>query len=598
MTPRVLLRDRREGLWLALSEPCATFVARDASAVVPVVEAAADAARSGARHVAGFLTYEAAPALDPALTVRTPGRLPLAWFTAFAQATPVPAPTPCGPLPQLHWRPSLDESAYRRAIATIRELIRAGDTYQVNFSYRLRAELDAATRADPARVFAAMVARQPDGLGAYIETDDWAIACASHELFFAWQDGRVVSRPMKGTAERGADPAADHGRRAWLAASAKNRAENLMITDMVRNDLGRIARPGSVQTTDLFALEQHPTLWQMTSTVSAATDTDLVGILRALFPAASITGAPKRRTMEIIRTLESDPRQIYTGTIGYLRPDGSAQFNVAIRTAAIDRHTGIAEYGVGGGIVWDSDADEEYAESRAKALIVAPAAFELLETLRWSPDAGYAYLDRHLARLARSARYFAFPFDEARIRRALDDAAAGFPPAAQRVRLLLDARGVPTLQHAELAPLPADYRVALAPEPCAVLDSPFVCNKTTNRTLYDRARSSVADVDDVLLWNTRGELTESCIANLVVELDGERVTPPVSSGLLPGVLREHLLESGLVRERVVHRDDLARCTGIWLVNALRGMWPARLVVPDAGDAAYTARSTGPGAAVR
>ena len=218
--------------------------------------------------------------------------------------------------------------------------------------------------------------------------------------------------------------------------------------------------------------------------------------------------------------------------------------------------------------------------------------------MRWSPKAGYAYLDRHLTRLARSARYFAFPFGETRIRRALDDAAAGFPPVAQRVRLLLDARGVPTVQHAELAPLPVDYRVALAPAPSAVLDSPFALHKTTNRTLYEQARKSVSDVDDVLLWNARGELTESCIANLVVELDGERVTPPVSSGLLPGVLREHLLESGQVRERVVHRDVLARCTGIWLANALRGMWPVRLVLPDAGDAAYTARSTGPEEAIR
>jgi para-aminobenzoate synthetase/4-amino-4-deoxychorismate lyase len=306
---------------------------------------------------------------------------------------------------------------------------------------------------------------------------------------------------------------------------------------MVRNDLGRIAATGSVLTTALFELERYPTLWQMTSTVEADTDADLTGTLRALFPAASITGAPKRRAMQIIRDLEGDPRQIYTGTIGYLRPDGSAQFNVAIRTVLVDKAAGTAEYGVGGGIVWDSDPDEEFAESRTKALIVGNRTpdFDLLETLGWTPAVGYLRLEQHLERLADAADYFGYPFDHARVLE------------------------------------------ALAPAPLPVEHDPFVRHKTTHRSIYERARQLVPDVDDVLLWNTRGELTESTIANILVELDGEWVTPPVSSGLLPGIGRRELLASGQVRERLVLATDLSRCTRLALVNDLRGRWPVRLV---------------------
>jgi para-aminobenzoate synthetase/4-amino-4-deoxychorismate lyase len=423
------------------------------------------------------------------------------------------------------------------------------------------------------------VQRQPDGFGAFIDTADWAVLCASHELFFTREGSRIVSRPMKGTAARGADQSEDQAQAAWLAASAKNRAENLMITDMVRNDLGRIARTGSVHCHDVFALERHPTLWQMTSTVTAESDAGLAELLRALFPAASITGAPKRRAMEIIRELETTPRELYTGSIGYLRPDGSAQFNVAIRTVLVDKATGSAEYGVGGGIVWDSDPDAEHAESRTKALILGAGTppFELLETLRWTPDAGFLNRTEHLARLAAGADHFGYAFDIEHVTEALAAAARAFPPRPRRVRLLLDRSGRISVTDTDLSPLPTDYRVALCPVPSPVIRNPFVLHKTTHRVLHDQARNLVPGVDDVLLWNERGELTESTIANVVLELDGEWVTPPVASGLLPGVGRRLLLESGQVRERVITTTDLQRATGITLVNSLRGRWPVRLV---------------------
>jgi len=578
MSPQVLLRDQRAGQWLQLEDPRVELVARAPDEVIAVVQQAEAHARAGL-HVAGFMGYEAAAAFDQGLRTHAPGSLPLAWFVGFSHAGAVPPPSARQAPPQMKWTPDITEVAYRQALAAIRELIAAGDTYQVNFSYRLRAWLDPPGLQRLPALFASMVARQPDGLGAYIETGQWAILCASHELFFDVADGRICSRPMKGTVARGADPDKDAAQARWLAASAKNRAENLMITDMVRNDLGRIARPGTVRTSALFEIERYPTLWQMTSTVTAISDADLTAILRALFPAASITGAPKRRTMEIIRALEATPRQIYTGTIGYLRPDGSAQFNVAIRTALVDKRTGAAEYGVGGGIVWDSEPTEEFAESRAKSLIVdTPApSFELLETLLWTPTAGYARLPAHFERLGRSAAYFDYPFDQGKITRALEQAATGFPATPCRVRLRLDARGDPCVNHTELTPLPTDYRVKLARSALPLAGDPFVLNKTTHRVLYDQARARVADADDVLLWNSRGELTESTIGNLIVELDGQWFTPPTSSGLLPGVYRQHLLESGQVRERVLYRDDLHRASQIMLANSVRGLWPIRII---------------------
>jgi para-aminobenzoate synthetase/4-amino-4-deoxychorismate lyase len=574
---RAFVRDPAGNGWLRFEQPHRVLVARGPAAVATVLESAERLARVERHHVVGFLTYEAASALSPVLATRPPGPLPLAWFAVFGEPERIVLPEPRAPL--TGWTSSLDTADYHRAIATIRNLIAAGDTYQVNFSYRLRTSLDALQNGQLEHVFAALVQQQPDGFGAFIETAEWAILSASHELFFDWRPPHIVSRPMKGTVARGADAAADAANAAWLASSAKNRAENLMITDMVRNDLGRIARPGSVRASALFAAARHPTLWQLTSTVEAETTASLVEIMRALFPAASITGAPKRRAMEIIRDLETDARGIYTGTIGRLRPDGSACFNVAIRTVFVDRSRGLAEYGVGGGIVWDSDADDEYAETRAKSLIVnaAQPQFELLETLRWDRANGYVRLDLHLERLAAAASYFGYPVDMAAVRNVLATAAAAWSPHVHRVRLLINARGCVRVSATVLQPLPADYRVALAPNPLPVDDDPFIRHKTTHRPIYETARASAPQADDVLLWNERGELTESTIANLVVELDGEWVTPPASCGLLPGVQRRELLESGRICERVVLISDLPRCTGLALVNSLRGWWTFRLV---------------------
>ena len=281
----------------------------DARQVADIIDAVARRTVAEGLHAVGFISYEAAPGLNPEQSTADPGWLPLCWFALFQDCTHQSPPEPTSRLPVLSWAPTVAEDRFCEQVERIRDYIAAGDTYQVNFSYRLRAEIDATLASCPYPLFASMLSQQRDGYGAYIDTSNWTICCASHELFFERRGNRLVSRPMKGTVRRGTGPEEDEQLAAWLQRSAKNRAENLMITDMVRNDLGRIAETGSVRTEKLFELEPYPTLWQMTSTVSGRTESTLLDVLRALVPAASITGGPKHRTMELIRDLESEPRE-------------------------------------------------------------------------------------------------------------------------------------------------------------------------------------------------------------------------------------------------------------------------------------------------
>ncbi|HET9769008.1 MAG TPA: chorismate-binding protein [Thermoanaerobaculia bacterium] len=581
---------------MVFEHPTAAWTATRVDEVASVLREV-DAAIAAGGWVAGYLAYEAAPAFDLALVTlgRPPGGspadghggLPLASFAVFGRPRPEPlavalgrlrAASPEPPAPLL-WTPSIDAAAHSRQVAAVRDAIARGDTYQVNLTWRLRAPF-AGSAED---LFARLLASQPVPHAAFLDLGDHVFCSASPELFFRRRGRLLVCRPMKGTAPRGRHPDEDAARAAALAASPKERAENLMIVDMVRNDLGRVARPGSVGVRGLFRCERYATLWQLTSTVTAESEAPLSAVLGALFPSASVTGAPKARTMALIAELEGEPRGIYTGTIGWAGPGGRARFNVAIRTAWIDRRRGVAEYGTGGGVTWDSDPAAELAESRLKtSVLVQPRAdFELLETMRWSPVRGYVRLKGHLARLARSARYFGFRRD-GRERAALDELARGLPPVTHRVRLLLARDGAVRV---EAEPLPSSraaartprrrWRVGLALSPVDSSD-PLLFHKTTRRDLYDAARASLPDSDDALLWNERGELTESTRANLVVALDGERLTPPLDCGLLPGILRERLLAGGHIVERVIRREDLARATGIWLVNSLRGWVPAEL----------------------
>jgi para-aminobenzoate synthetase/4-amino-4-deoxychorismate lyase len=570
--------------------PVDVVVAREIDQVLPRISELERAVGQHGLHAVGFLAYEAAPAFDPVLAVRPPSPgMPLLCFGLFEapeQRTDPPI-VGTGRCRLGRWTPSQTLRDYRRAVARIREYIAAGDSYQVNYTIRLHTTFE----GDPRALFVRLLEAQPDGFASYLDLGSHAVCSASPELFFRLDHDRVTSRPMKGTAARGYDLASDLEQMAWLRSSEKNRAENAMIVDMVRNDLGRVADVGTVRVSSSFDVERHPTVLQMTSTVRAMTSSPPSQVLAAMFPFASVTGAPKVRTMEIIRDLETAPRGVYTGAIGFIAPDRQAQFSVAIRTAVVDREAGSVEYGVGGGIVWDSAADEEYRECRAKARIITRRwpSFDLLETLRWDPVDGYRLLERHLARLCEAADYFGRPLDLDHIRAELEDRRRRFADVSQRVRLLVAPDGTVSVEAAPIEPpsSPRRLRLGLAIRPIRSTD-PFVRNKTTHRGVYRRARSSRPDCDDVLLENERGEVTESTTANLVVAVGGELVTPPLSCGLLPGTFRAELLERGQIGERLLRPDDVATAEAVFLVNSVRGWidaeWidtaPAKAVRPE------------------
>ena len=408
----------------------------------------------------------------------------------------------------------------------------------------------------------------------YIDTGRYAICSASPELFFKLDGNKIYSRPMKGTIKRGRTTLEDKEQAEWLYNSVKNRAENVMIVDMVRNDLGRIAETGSVQVPELFKVEKYPTLFQMTSLVQAKTSASLDEIFSALFPCGSITGAPKISTMKIIADLETTPRKIYTGSIGYISPNRKAQFNVAIRTALIDRKNQIVEYGAGGGIVWDSTSTDEYSETLLKARILTeyPHKFELLETLLWTPEEGYFLREKHIERMQDSADYFDFPFSKEKLKSYLDALAGNFN-VPQRIRILLNRSGELNGETSNFQKEENPLKVHLADQP---IDSrnPLFFHKTTRREIYPavsmRAPANEhGEYDDILMYNEKNELTEFTTGNLIVELNGVLFTPPVACGLLPGTFRSHLIETGQLKERIIYKDELSKYSTIFLVNSVR-----------------------------
>lgn len=569
-----VMHDARVGRWLSFGRPRAVIEARRVGEVLPALRRVEEEVGRGA-WAAGFVAYEASPAFDPALLVGTPGPLPLLWFGICGEpeVVPPPASTEGDEAASPDWRPTLDRAAYDAAIARIKKYIRAGDTYQVNYTLRLRAR----PSPPPWPLFRRLLGAQRPRYGAYLETADWAVCSASPELFFEWDDGGLVSIPMKGTMPRGLWSDDDDAMAKALRTSAKNRAENIMIVDMVRNDMGRVADTGSVAVARLHDVERYPAMWQMTSTVRCSTKAGITGIFSAMFPPASITGAPKPRTMGIIAELEATPRGVYTGAVGFISPRRRAQFNVAIRTAVVDTRSGTAEYGTGGGIVWDSTAESEFEECAVKAGIVSGPCpgFDLLETMLWEPGEGVFLLDRHLDRLRGSAGYFARPLDSAALRSMIVEATRALPAVPHRLRLTVPEGSPPAIEVRPLSPLSRPYRICMAKQPVDESD-PFLYHKTTRRDTYERAKTSCPGFDDVLLWNRRGEITETCIANVAVETGGERFTPPVRCGLLPGICRAHLLEQGVLKERVIRLDELRPRTRILLINSVRREWGASL----------------------
>jgi para-aminobenzoate synthetase/4-amino-4-deoxychorismate lyase len=551
---------------------------------------------------AGFFTYECGNCFEPKAGMRArPASEPLAWFGIYEQAyrfDHAKGTFPDGEPPGLAgFRAGEDEPAeelaidsalglteqqYAERIAAIHEWIRGGDVYQLNFTIPMSVRV----RGGVAALYARLRARQPVEYGAFIHWQAGRrILSFSPELFFRVDEEeggrRITTKPMKGTAARGRTTREDRERAEWLRNDPKNRSENVMIVDLLRNDLGRLAKFGSVRAENLFEVERYPTLWQMTSTVTGVLRQEIGfhDIFRALFPCGSITGAPKVRAMQLLAELEEQPRGVYTGAIGFFSPRRTV-FSVAIRTLELDGERGTM--GVGSGIVIDSDAKEEFGECVLKAEFLTraesrfPARFSLVETMLW--DKGYPQLELHLDRLLDSAAYFEFECERAEVKAALMERARAFEgEAARKVRLLVDREGRMNIGDEMLARgADGDAKVARVCVSRQKTDAkdPMLYHKTTHRPWYAEAfkEAGNAGFDDVLFMNSAGEVTEGAISNVFVEHAGRWLTPQVECGLLAGVYRRHLLETlADAEERVLHAEDLRRADAVFLCNAVRGL---------------------------
>lgn len=591
--PFILLDDARpHGASAArlYRAPREVIVARRAEEVAPALARIAQLRAAGA-DLAGYFAYEAGLALEPRLaplaSKRSGAAGPLVWFGAFdGFETIAPADVPkwlagqaeSGPAQLGPLEPQLSPGGYGAAFAQLQEAIAAGDIYQANLTFQLAGSY----RGDPLALYAALRPAAGAGYGGIVcDGSHWLLSC-SPELFFALKDGATTVKPMKGTRPRSRDAAEDAALAAELAASDKDRAENLMIVDLMRNDLSRVAEAGSVRVEAPFAIESYPTVHQMVTTVRArlAPGRDAADLIRALFPCGSITGAPKIRAMELIDAAERDARGPYCGAIGRIDANGDAAFNVAIRTLRLtpeENGRGRAVLGVGSAIVADSEALPEWRECLVKGGFVRlnAAGCDLIETMRFTPDEGIPLLELHLERIKASAADLGFSFDRHAVRNAIQ-ALCFEADRPARLRLLAARSGAYSLELGDL-PAPLD-----APAACAMLPLPVdagdwrLRHKTTDRGFYDAglAAARAAGADEALLLRDDGRLTEGCFTSLFVERDGRLLTPPATVGLLPGVLRRSLLDSGRAVEADLTLADLA--DGFFIGNALRGLMRARL----------------------
>ena len=579
--PRAAGNLRLRGRWGA---PARVLVAHHIGEVKPVLEAVHAAAEAG-HWCVGHVRYEAAPAFDAALQVHAADG-PLVWFEVHDGAPSAwPSAQAAGHAEaRATWLPTLARPDFDAAIARIHQAIGDGELYQVNYT----APWMGTVTGEGAALFDALLRAQPGGYAACFTAGDEQVLSVSPELFFDWQasaaGGSILARPMKGTAARGTTPALDVAAAERLRASPKERAENVMIVDLLRNDLSRIAEPHTVRVPELFHTQALPTVWQMTSDVQARTRTGLrlPDVFAALFPCGSVTGAPKVRAMQLIRELERQPRGIYCGAIGVVRPDGrggiAATFNVPIRTVVM-RGTQ-ARCSIGSGITASAEAGAEWQEWLHKQAFLARASepFEVLETLALV-DGVYRHQAEHLARMAEAAQHFGYPWQPAAVHACLQALAAQHGSGPWRVRLLLDRFGQPRAEAFALQPTATPVRLQLATRPLAEAHGEWVRFKTTRRAHYAAfAPAPGSGIFDTVLFNAEGEITESTFGNLAMQMDdGRWLTPPLACGLLPGVGRAVALREGRVQEGVVRVQDLHRVRRWAFINSLRGWLDAELV---------------------
>lgn len=561
--------DLAAGTSLQFSAADRVITAHRPQEVPGALRAVEEAVDAGSWAV-GAVAYEAAAGWDADARVHDPvAGLPLVWFAICDGPDPAPGPLPRGPTTRPEaWNLDWDRDQHASAVATVHEAIAAGDTYQANLTTRLRG----AAPEDPYGMYADLARRQQAAYCAYLDLGRWAVLSASPECFLRWDGDTLTSVPMKGTAARGASPQADAAARDGLLASVKDRAENVMIVDLIRNDLARVSRPGTVEVSELLACEEYPTVWQLTSTVTstARPGATLLDVFTAMFPCGSVTGAPKLSTMGLITDLEPTPRGMYCGAIGYLAPGPRrrASFNVAIRTVLVDREEHSAVYGVGGGVTWASTAEGEYREIEAKTRVLEPD-LALLETFALI-DSHPLHLEQHLDRLEASAVHFGFALDR--------DAISGDISALRGtalVRLRLQRDGTHTLEPRPVTPAPVPVRLAVDTVPIDP-SSPFVRHKTTHREHCTSARRRHPDAEDVVLVEPTGNVTETTVANIAARIDGTWRTPPLTDGCLPGVGRALAVARGDLAEESISVQQLHGAEEIALISSARGWRPATL----------------------
>jgi para-aminobenzoate synthetase/4-amino-4-deoxychorismate lyase len=555
--------------------PVEVLTAHDADALSALLVSLRQAQQDGL-HAAGFFGYEAGAHFLPGLTPAPSGLL--AWFGLFNDFSIIDTdvvssllPDPVGTwLSEL--RPGISRDDYSRAFATVQEYIRAGDIYQANLTFPLTADY----AGDPLALYAALRARARAGYGGVIWTGQTHYLSFSPELFFALKDNKITTKPMKGTAQRSTDPMADTRAAAHLHMDPKQRAENLMIVDLLRNDVSRVCTAGSVKVPELFHVESYPTVHQMTSTVTGvlAKGHDAIDVIEALFPCGSITGAPKIRAMQVVEEVEAAPRGIYCGSIGRIDDNGDAAFNVAIRTFTLCEETQSLALGLGSGVVADSIEADEWAECLAKGDFakVENHGFDLIETMRFEPMAGILRLEDHLERMKSSAASFGFEFDRHELRNRLH-ASIFYLDRLSKIRLMVSRHGA---QAVEIWPLEdvTEWRVAVVPLPVDAGDF-RLRHKISDRAFYDKARTSRPDCDEVVFVRRDGLLTEGSITAIFVERDGKLLTPRLETGLLPSILRRELLASGKAEEVDLRIGDLS--AGFWVGNSVRGLIRANRV---------------------
>jgi len=608
--PFVLLEnslDQSEGGHL-FQDPHEIITAHSLDEIAPAFDQISNALTEG-HFVAGYMTYELGLAFEEKLQqqlikkcdVLTEETQPLLWFGVFKEKLDISRDDIESwledqlqdDLKKSELKISVDETleSYKEKFETVKENIKSGDIYQMNLTFKGRIE----SITKPLALYEKMRRTQPVEYASIIVTEDKTILSASPELFIRCKEGEIETRPMKGTMKRGTSVEQDKVHSDFLKADEKSRAENLMIVDLMRNDFGRVSELGSVEVSDLFNVETYPSLHQMVSIVKAKLKEDLSIFeqIKALYPAGSITGAPKIRAMELIDELEETPRGVYTGAIGYFAPGNEYIFNVAIRTIELDRE-GHGTIGIGSGLVYDSDVEAEYAECLLKMQFLTKETpeFSLLETMAYSSKGGIVLLDDHLKRLEKSAAYFLYPFDKDKILSLLDfitEQASVYlgSQSLLKLRLLLHKNGNITITPTEVKAIDEEtvWNISLAKEEMQSKNL-FLYHKTTNRAFYDDARIAMQEqakkdggekLDEVIFQNEKGEITEGSFTNIFVKINGELKTPAIESGLLPGTLRQSLIEQGKVTEQVLTIKDLRKTEEIYVGNSVRGLIKAKLI---------------------